>query len=230
MSISRRGFIGGAGVAAGAAALGSDVVQAAKTPPTLPFPRTPQAALRILMAGNRRWQADRLQLRSYTPVAERHEEEQRPFAAVLTCADSRLSTTLIFDLYRGNLFVCRVAGNGADPEMTGSLEYAVGVLEVKLVLVLGHSNCGAVKAAMSVAEGSRTFPPDQFGQIGRVIDALVPAIAGQSTVDGAIAANARAQAAALAGMGPIVKPAVDSGELMIVPAVYNIANGRVNLV
>src|SRR4051794_30478636 len=120
MSISRRGFIGGVGATAGAAALGADAAQAAK-PPSPPFPRTPQAALRILMAGNRRWQQDRLHLRSYTPVADRHAEEQRPFAAILTCADSRLSTTLIFDLYRGNLFVCRVAGNSIDPAMTGSI-------------------------------------------------------------------------------------------------------------
>jgi carbonic anhydrase len=155
--VTRRGALGAGMAAAGAMALGAEVA-AAHT--RLPPPRTPRQALRILLAGNRRWQRDQLHLKSYSPADERAEDTQKPFAAILTCSDSRLSTTLIFDVYRGNIFVARVAGNTADQKLLGSLEYAVGVLGVKLIMVLGHSNCGAVDAAVGVANGTKTYPPE----------------------------------------------------------------------
>jgi carbonic anhydrase len=231
MSISRRGLIAGAGAAAGAVALGADAAAAANSEPgaKLPPPRTPQEALGILMRGNRRWVRGQTHLRSFTPKGEKQAEEQNPFAAILTCADSRVSTTLIFDLYVGNVFAARVAGNGIDPEIAGSLEYAVAVLGVKLVMVLGHGNCGAIDAALGVAAGKKSFPADQFGQIGAFVDPLVPVVAGSSSLDAAIATNARFQASALAAMDPILQPSVADGRLMVVPAFYQLRSGRVDL-
>jgi carbonic anhydrase len=229
--LTRRGVLGAGAAAAGAAALGANTAFAQRP---LPAPRTPRQALRILLAGNRRWQRDQLHLKDYSPVRERAAESQKPFAAILTCADSRISTTLIFDVYRGNLFVARVAGNTADPELVGSLEYSVAVLGAKLIMVLGHSACGAVDAALGVVQGTKSFPPDKFGQIGTFVNPIVPVVQGlppeQQTLNASIAANARAQAQTLAATDPIIKPAVAAGDLMVVAAVYNIANGRVSLV
>jgi carbonic anhydrase len=196
------------------------------------YPETPDDALRLLVEGNERWQRGEQQLRSYTPV-DRHELEQKPFAAILTCSDSRLSTTLIFDLHRGNLFVARVAGNTAPPPVLGSIEFAVAVLGVRLVLVLGHTNCGAVGAAVEVVEGRQAFPPHSHGAIGDLVDPIVPAIAalpeGDRSVERAVEVNARTQARAIAASEPIVAPAVAAGRLKVVPAVYRLEDGSIEL-
>jgi carbonic anhydrase len=192
--------------------------------------RTPADALRALRSGNRRYRAGRLELRDYSFVGEEVAARQQPFAAILACADSRVSPTLIFDVGRGNLFEPRVAGNSVETGTLGSTEYAVGVLGVKLVLVLGHTNCGAVKAAIEVAEGRKQYPPDQYGAIGSFVDAVVPHVAGAPNLDAAIEANAKAQARILAGTGPIVAPAVQAGTVAVAAAVYEIHTGRVRYV
>jgi carbonic anhydrase len=198
-----------------------------------PHPRTPDEALDILMDGNERHRAGAQELRDVSPLGGRHQEGQRPFAAIVACADSRVSPTLAFDLDRGNLFVSRVAGNSVDTGTLGSTEYAVAMLGVSLVIVLGHSDCGAVKAAIEVANGAQSFSPAEHGSIGAIIDAVKPAVEsrppGQRGLPDCVAANARAQAAKLAGMGPILDPAVDSGRLRIVAAVYEVETGRVEL-
>ena len=235
---SRRELIGGAGALAAAAALGgvgaaaAEGAAAARAKPR--HPRTPKEALRALEKGNRRFQRGRLTLRDYTPDGTDPSESQKPFAAIVTCADSRLSPTLIFDVHHGNVFVSRIAGNSLDTGTLGSTEYAVAVLGVKLIMVLGHSNCGAIKAAISVVDGGASFPPDQFGKIGEFVDLLIPPIetipAGRRTVKRCTRVNARAQAAAFAASEPIIAPAVRSGKVGIVAGVYDIASGRVTLV
>ena len=100
------------------------------------------------MAGNERYRSGQVELRDYSPVGERIASAQKPFAAIIACADSRISPALIFDITHGNLFVSPVAGNSIDVGTLGSTEYAVAVLGVKLVMVLGHSDCGAVKATL----------------------------------------------------------------------------------
>jgi carbonic anhydrase len=196
-------------------------------------PETPAAALAALQAGNERHQAGRQELRNLSPLGERHGDGQRPFAAIISCADSRVSTALAFDLDRGNLFVSKVAGNTLDTGTVGSTEFAVAVLGVKLVMVLGHTDCGAVEAAIAVADGSRVYPPDEFGAIGPVVDAVVPAVeslpADQRALPDCVAANARAQAAKIAETGPIIGPAVEKGTVSVVAAVYEIETGRVEL-
>jgi carbonic anhydrase len=200
----------------------------------LPHPKTPAEALALLKQGNRRYQKGKLELRDYSPVGEDRASKQQPFAAVITCADSRVSPTLIFDLERGNIFVSKIAGNSIEVGTLGGSEYAVAVLGVKVIIVLAHSDCGAVKAAIEVANGTASYPPDEYGAIGPVVDLIVPPIAAlppdQRTLDNSIVVNARAQASDIASRGPIVKPAIDAGKLAVVAGIYNIANGKVSLV
>jgi carbonic anhydrase len=200
----------------------------------VPHPQTATDALEVLREGNERYRRGELELRDYSPVGERIAETQQPFAAIVTCADSRLSSTLIFDVHRGNLFVSRVAGNTVDAGTLGSTEFAVAVLGVKLIVVLGHSNCGAVNAAISVVEGRASYPAEKYGAIGAVVDAIVPAVRSvppeQRTSELCIVANATAQASRLAETGPIVAPAVAAGDVLVVAAVYDIATGLVSFV
>src|SRR5882724_4173769 len=111
--LSRRRFLGGLGGVAGAAALGgvgaAEVLAARPGGGTAPHPKTPAEALKLLQAGNKRYRQEKLQLRDYSPVGEKRASEQKPFAAIITCADSRISPELVFDVERGNLFVSRIA-------------------------------------------------------------------------------------------------------------------------
>jgi Carbonic anhydrase len=199
-----------------------------------PHPKNPAEALALLVKGNRRYQKGKLQLRDYSPVGEDRAHDQKPFAAIITCADSRVSPTLIFDVERGNIFVSKVAGNSIDTGTLGSTEYAIKVLGVKLVVVLGHSDCGAIKSAIGVANGTASYPADKYGAIGEVVDKLVPPISAvppaERTVPTCVNVNARAQAADIASRGPIVKQAIDAGTIAVVPAVYKIKNGKVVLI
>lgn len=196
-------------------------------------PRTPEAALRALQAGNARHLAGDRELATHSPLGDSHAEGQRPFAAIIACADSRVSPALLFDLGPGNLFVSRIAGNTVDAGTLGSTEYAVAELGVKLVMVLGHSDCGAVKAAIEVADGTRSYPASEYGSIAAIVDPIVPTVESvsgeQRTVASCVEANARGQALALAEQGPIIKPAVEAGALRIVAAVCDVESGRVEL-
>jgi carbonic anhydrase len=198
-----------------------------------PF-KNPDEALAALLEGNRRHQAGKQELQDHSPVGDERPTRQEPFAAIISCADSRVSPTLIFDVEPGNVFSSRVAGNIVDSGSLGSTEYAVKVLGVKLVMVLGHSNCGAVRAAVEASEGDATYPPDEFGAIGEIVERILPAIGelpeGERDVETGVRANAAAQAAELASRGPIVKRAVEAGELAVVAAVYDIGTGAVSLV
>jgi carbonic anhydrase len=235
--LSRRRFIGGLGAVTGAAALGgagAAEALAGATGGKAPHPQTPAEALRILQAGNKRYRQGQLSLRDYSPVGEKRASEQKPFAAIITCADSRISPELVFDIERGNIFVSRIAGNSIDNGTLGSTEYAVAVLGVKIVVVLGHSDCGAIKAAIGAVTEGTTYPSSKFGAIGGVVDLLVPTVkslpADQRTLARCVPANAIAQAQDLARRGPIVAPAVQSGSIEVVAGVYNIANGAVSIV
>jgi carbonic anhydrase len=235
-NLSRRRFLGGLGSVAGAAALGTAGVADALARPgggQAPHPQNPTEALRLLQAGNKRYREEKLQLRDYSPVGEKRAAEQKPFAAIITCADSRISPELVFDVERGNLFVSRIAGNSIDTGTLGSTEYAVAVLGVQLVMVLGHSDCGAVKAAIEVTQG-KSYPQSKYGAIGQVIDHLVPTVrslpADERTLRRCVPANAISQADNLAGRSPIIAPAIAAGKLRVVAAVYNIANGAVSVI
>jgi carbonic anhydrase len=145
---------------------------------------------------------------------------QLPFAAILTCADSRLAPEIIFDQFLGDIFVVREAGNIATSATNlGSLEYSQAVLGVKALLVLGHSSCGAVDAAFKNQHPG--------GNIDAIVDAISPNIAGASTLDDAIARNVKATIAQIRSMSAIIKSAEDAGKLQLRGAVYNLATGIV---
>lgn len=199
-----------------------------------PHPKDPQEALSLLIEGNLRHQAGQLELRDHSAVGDERASRQMPFAAIISCADSRVSPTLIFDVDRGNIFSSKVAGNIIDTGTLGSTEFAIKVLGVKVVMVLGHSDCGAVKTAIEVANGTESYPPEEYGAIGEVVDAIVPPIrelpASERTVPTCVSVNARAQAAEIASRPPIVKQAVEAGQIAVLPAVYEIETGIVSLI
>lgn len=143
-------------------------------------------------------------------------------AAVLSCADSRVPVELIFDQSIGHLFVTRVAGNVASSVLIASLEYGVAVLGTKVIMVLGHSNCGAVNATIE----AKAAP----GQISGLYRYIRPAVDRAGTnIDAAIRANATMQAALLRESSPVIAGAVKSNELRVVAAYYDLASGRVSL-
>jgi carbonic anhydrase len=232
--LSRRAFLGRAGAATGGAMLGGELLAAADARAAYSRPSTPDAALKALIDGNRRYRRGRWERRDYSPVGERRAVAQQPFASILACADSRVSPPLVFDVERGNLFAAHVAGNSIDTGSLGSLEYSVAVLGVHVIVVLGHSDCGAVKSAIEVAAGRKSFPASKYGSIGAVVEAVVPAIealpAPARTLEHSIVANARRQASLLSSSGPIIPVAIGAGTLRVVSAVYEIGSGTVTIV
>jgi len=176
------------------------------------------------MDGNQRYVSGQLQSldEDLSILKARTAEKQEPFAAILSCADSRVPVEFVFDQSIGQLFVVRVAGNVASPEITASLEYGVAVLGTKVLLVLGHGNCGAVKATI---EG-KAVP----GQISALYAPIRPAVAASGgNLDVAIDANARIQATLLSEASPVIAGAIKEGKLTVVPARYDIVTGKVSL-
>lgn len=157
---------------------------------------------------------------------------QTPLAAVLGCADSRVPVEVVFDQGPGDLFVVRVAGNVAAPTQLGSLEYAVTVLGVRLVVVLGHSGCGAVTAALDVLAGAPSLSPHLETIVTRIRPSLPdPAAAAAdraAALDAAVRANVAATAATVRGESDLLRPLAASGELLVAGAVYDLATGRVD--
>jgi len=185
---------------------------------------SPDAALQELLAGNQRFASNQLTSIDHdlAVLKEKTVDKQEPFAAVLSCADSRVPAELIFDQTIGHIFVTRVAGNIVTPEIIASLEYGVAVLGVKALLVLGHSSCGAVKAAMK----ADTVP----GQISALYAPLRQAVEQSGgNVDKAIEANAKIQAALLRSSSTVIRDAVKAGKLNVEAGVYSLATGKVTL-
>jgi carbonic anhydrase len=222
--IARRQFLRHvlSGTVTGAAVAGIEVA----LPRTLlaQTPLTPDAALRELMAGNERF--DNNQLTSVEHdlriLKENTVEKQEPFAAVLACADSRVPIELVFDQTIGHIFVTRVAGNIVTPEIIASLEYAVAVLGVKALLVLGHTGCGAVKAAMKA-----DAVPGQISALYQYLQSSVEDSGGH--FGQAIANNAKFQAHVLRTSSTVVREALKAGKVRVESGVYDLATGKVTL-
>ncbi len=185
---------------------------------------SPDTALDRLMAGNQRFMDTRMvSLDEDLTVMKQHTaEKQEPFAAVLSCADSRVPVELIFDQSIGRVFVARVAGNVASNDIIASLEYGAAVLGTKVILVLGHSNCGAVKAAIA----GKAVP----GQISGLYPYLRAAVeqAGPDA-EATSRANARIQAHLLASASPVIGGLASSGGVKVVAGYYDVATGKVSL-
>ena len=188
---------------------------------------TPDQALQALIKGNQRFVSgkrsnphqDRTRL---TAVAK----SQNPFAAILSCADSRVPSEIVFDQGFGDLFVCRVAGNIATPEEIGSLEFGTLVLGAKVIMVMGHERCGAVDATIKGAQ----VP----GQIATLIDAIKPALkdSGSQTGDpleAAIKANVLYQIKQLK-TSPVISELIEKKKLTVVGGYYDLDTGAVTLV
>jgi carbonic anhydrase len=185
---------------------------------------SPEAALQALMDGNRRFTSGRLTAfeEDLAILKQNTIEKQEPFAAVLSCADSRVPVELIFDQTIGHIFVTRIAGNIATSEIIASLEYGLAVLGTKVIVVMGHGGCGAVKATIQAKE----VP----GQISALYPHIQPAV-GQSgpNVDAAIKANAKIQAALLRESSTVILGLMKEGRLKVVAAYYDLATGSVTL-
>jgi carbonic anhydrase len=196
-------------------------------PPSLVLaqnPPSPEAALQELTSGNLRFIAGRLTHNEHDlAILKEHTiDKQEPFAAVLSCSDSRVPVELIFDQSIGHIFVTRIAGNMVTSEVIASIEYAATALGIKLILVMGHGGCGAVKAAIQAKE----VP----GQISALYPHIQPAVdqAGPN-LEAAIRANARIQAALLRKASTVVSGLVKEKKLKVIAAYYDLASGNVTL-
>ncbi|HZU10034.1 MAG TPA: carbonic anhydrase [Pseudacidobacterium sp.] len=218
---SRRGFLTGI-----TASLLSSASLDILTPPSLSAQTTltPEEALKALLDGNERFVAGRMTSfdEDLKILKARTIDKQEPFAAVLSCADSRVPVEIIFDQTIGHIFVTRVAGNMATSEVIASLEYGAAVLGTKVILVLGHQNCGAVKATMQ----GKQVP----GQISALYPYIQPAAdeAG-GDLEKAIQTNARIQAHLLRESSPVLASLVKENKLKVVAGQYNLASGKVSL-
>jgi len=143
-----------------------------KTPPKPGNVLSPDAALKRLQEGNARYVEGLARRHDFKHEREALVGGQNPYAAILSCADSRIAPEYAFDSGRGDLFVCRVAGNFADEDMIASMEYAVAVLAVPLILVLGHEGCGAVDATIKSLKDDKELP----GHMPSLVEAIAPAV------------------------------------------------------
>ncbi|GLR92020.1 carbonic anhydrase [Bradyrhizobium iriomotense] len=228
---SRRSLINltvaGLGLTLGGAALAKET----KTPPKPQNVVTPDSALKRLMDGNARYVDGVARRHDFKHEREALAGGQNPFAAVLSCADSRIAPEYAFDTGRGDLFVCRVAGNFAGTETIASMEYAVAVLNTPLILVLGHDACGAVDATLKALKDN-TSPP---GHIPSLVEAIAPAAKtamqqGGNVLDVAIRQNVIDNAAKLKSAAPILNAAAEQGKLKVVGGIYRLATGTVELI
>jgi|SRR6476661_3803227 len=187
---------------------------------------TPDAALQLLIDGNKRF-VEKKRLypnQDWTRITE-VAPSQAPFAAILGCADSRVPVEIIFDRGFGDIFVDRVAGNVATPEEIGSLEFGCLELGAKVILVLGHERCGAVKAAIQGGE----LP----GDIGSLTKAIKPAVESTKNqpgdpVENAVKANVRLQANRLKA-SPVIHQLIEEGKLKVVGGYYDLDTGAVTI-
>ena len=231
MELTRRDLLRLSIFAAGAVVLGGPAAQAAS-----PGPAGPPAGevLKRLLEGNQRFMKGeaanpRRGPDDFRPLAE----GQRPIAVIVGCSDSRVPPELLFDQGVGDLFVIRVAGNvvkGAGPPVKGSIEYGVAELGASLVMILGHSECGAVKAAIKHLEDKDALP----GSIEPLVNSIRPAVVKArrmpgNLLDNALRANVAIGVEQLRGLQPIVAPAVKHGRVKVVGAMYDLRTGSVTL-
>ena len=191
---------------------------------------TPRQALDILIEGNQRFKNNVLREHDMLRVRDESVDKQHPFASVLSCSDSRTTVELIFDQNLGDIFSVRLAGNIASNKAIGSLELSCKYLGSKLVIVMGHSNCGAIKAACDHYKG---------GNIGEIIELIDPAVDLEKTVTvkrdstndlfvGKVCFhNVEIQMERILKRSPLLTDMIDKKEIGLIGAVYNLASGQV---
>ena len=192
---------------------------------------SPSTALQRLMEGNARYVRNQIDVKDFSAGRAARAQAQYPIAAILSCADSRVAPEFIFDRDPGELFVCRVAGNYMNVDILASLEYGVEVLGAPLIMVLGHTNCGAVKAVLQYEKDRKPLP----GHLQMLLDAVSPGVVEAmrqgptDQLDHAIEANVRHNAQRIRQAHPVIAKAVDEKRLDVVSAVYELATGEVRL-
>ncbi len=232
--LSRRHFVGAGAVAAIAPLLVRNVVaddgHAAGTA-QVPNAIAPAEALKRLMEGNARYAANAPNQRDFSAGRAARAEAQYPIAAILGCADSRVAPELAFDQGLGDLFVVRVAGNIVNTDLLASLEYGVKFLGAPLIMVLGHTGCGAVDAAIKVLKNKTVLP----GHLPELVSAIKPAVLdAEKTKTGdlltnAVTENVEHQVVLLKNAQPVVKKLYTERKIDIVGAVYDLRTGLITL-
>jgi carbonic anhydrase len=202
-----------------------------KTPPKPQNVLSPDAALERLHRGNQRYVEGVMRRHDFAHERAALAGGQNPFAGILSCADSRIAPEFAFDSGRGDLFVCRVAGNFATAETIASLEYGVAMLGMPLIFVLGHDSCGAVDAAIKSLKDGTTLP----GHLPSLVDGVAPAVnavsqQGGDILDKAIRQNVIDNVAKLRSATPILSAAVEQKKIRVVGGVYRLKDGRVDMV
>jgi carbonic anhydrase len=196
-----------------------------------PAANTPDEALRLLMEGNARYVANEPMERDYSAGRPSRALGQAPFAAVVGCSDSRVLAEMVFDRGPGDIFIVRVAGNFVTQKGLGSLEFGVAMLGAKVIMVLGHTSCGAVDATVRSLQTGEIYP----GHIDELVQSMAPGIRpvlsepGEDLIHRAMVANVRYNVELLRSSPPILAGMVERGELRVEGGVYDLLTGRVEL-
>jgi carbonic anhydrase len=243
-NLSRREWLGAAGVAAAAGVLAACGSRETSSVPSVTVPSPPDfnaensqptitdpdAALTQLMDGNKRFVEARMVHPAQDPEARvRVSRGQRPFATILTCSDSRLPPEVIFDQGLGDLFVVRVAGNIVEPTLLGSVEYSVVHLHAPLVIVIGHQRCGAVEATLESLQDHTT----PHGDIAALVSAITPAVPVAKErpgdlLDNTIRVNAQMSRDTIAKSSELAAP-LSAGRIKVLAGYYNMQDGTVSM-
>lgn len=193
----------------------------------------PEGVLRLLEEGNRRFVAGNLTSRDHSQERREAVEGQYPLAIILSCVDSRVPVEDVFDLGIGDVFVARVAGNFVNADILGSMEFACKVSGSKLIVVMGHQNCGAIQSAIDGVE---------LGNITGMLRNIAPALEacsdyrGERTkenpeyVDLVTRHNVRQAILKVRDQSPVLREMETSGELLLAGAVYDMESGRVEFI
>lgn len=227
--ISRRHFLGLAGTLTGSAVLAPSLLPSALAATNM-RPASADEALDKLMAGNARYARGETRERKFSKTRADLAMKQKPFAIVLSCADSRVAPELLFDQSRGDLFVVRVAGNFVNVDGLASIEYAVKFLDSSLIMVLGHSACGAVDAAIKTLQDHAQLP----GHLPELIGAITPAVEAAKQQEGnllnnSIKQNVKLNVEKLRNSPPIVSEYVAQRGVKVVGGLYDLETGKVGL-
>lgn len=191
---------------------------------------TPEMALDLLKEGNKRFINNLKANRNLLQQANETSEGQHPFAVILSCIDSRTSAEIIFDQGLGDIFSVRIAGNIVNEDILGSMEFACKVAGSKIITVLGHSNCGAIKGACDHVE---------MGNLTNLLSKIRPAIDDESTVqedrhsgndsfvEKVTLINVKRSMQSIVQRSPILKEMLENGQIMLVGGMHDIASGEV---
>lgn len=222
--------LGGLSLAVGACASGTSTAEEHVTSTTVPPPKTPDDALQRLLEGNKRLLANQALHPQSLDDIRKHATGQAPYAQVFGCADSRVPVEAVFDEDFGDVFVTRTAGNVLSEPTIGTIEYGVLALKTPLIMVLGHQNCGAVKAAVDAMNDPAKLPT---GALGGLVSALIPAAQqakgrGGDIYAAALEAHVRSVVTTLETTASLAGP-IASGALRVVGASYDLATGKVSL-